>query len=71
VSLIQHLIRHVDADHVTGVADLPGCQKAVEAPTAVQVDNHLTRLQGRDRLGLPQPRLRLAPSGTAASSASG
>src|SRR5262249_14089829 len=69
-SLIQHLIRHVDYDHGTGVADLRGCQKAVEARTAARSITTSPGFRAAIAWGLPQPSLRLAPSGTAASSAS-
>jgi hypothetical protein len=46
----QHLMGHVDADHVAAVADLPRGQKAVEAGAAAEIDHDLAGFEVRDRL---------------------
>ena len=48
----QHLVGHVDADHPALGSDLPGGEQAVEAGTAAEIDQHLTRSQSSDRLGI-------------------
>jgi hypothetical protein len=48
--LLQHLVRHVDADDATGGAHLPRGKKAIEAGAAAEIDDHLAGLERRDRL---------------------
>ena len=48
--LFQHLMGHVDADHLAGLADLAGGEKAIEAGAAAEIDHGLARLERGDRL---------------------
>ena len=49
-SLFQHLMRHVDADYLAGLADLAGCEKAIEAGAAAEINHGLARLESGDGL---------------------
>src|SRR5689334_21481355 len=48
--LLQHLTRHIDADHTAGRADLAGSKKAIEAGAAAEIDHRFAWLQRADRL---------------------
>src|SRR5690242_16759722 len=48
--LLQHLMRHIDADHTTGRADLAGSKEAIEAGAAAEIDHRFAWLQRGDRL---------------------
>jgi len=60
----DHVGRHVNAYHAAGIADLSGCQEAINAAAAAKVDNCLARLIEANATGFPQPSPILAPSGT-------
>jgi hypothetical protein len=68
--LFQHLMGHVDPDHPSIGADLPGREKAIEPRAAAEVDDDLAGPQRCDRLRVAATEARLAPSGTPASSTS-
>ena len=46
-------MRHVDADHPPGGADLPGCQEAIDPRTAAEIDDDLARAHRREGLRVP------------------
>ena len=47
--LLEHLVRHIDADHAAGRADLPRRQEAIEPRAAAEIDHGLAGLHRRDR----------------------
>jgi hypothetical protein len=59
----------VDTNDMTGAADLPRRQQAVETGAAAEIDDGLAGCRAAIACGLPQPSPRFAPSRTAASSA--
>ena len=48
--LLQHLMRHVDADHPARLADLAGRKEAIEPGAAAEIDHRLAGLQCGNRL---------------------
>src|SRR6516225_4844860 len=42
--LFEHLMGHVDADHLAGVTDLPRGEKTIESGTTTEIDDDLARL---------------------------
>jgi len=58
---LEHLVRHVDANHMARHADLAGGEKAVEAGAAAEIDDGLAGLQGRYRLRVAAAETEVGP----------
>src|SRR5205807_6812956 len=59
--LLQHLMSHVDADHMTRLADLTGSKETVKAGAAAEIDHRLARLERRNRLRVAAAEAEIGP----------